>query len=75
VISRLPYMAMLDGAELGQAIAAHPGDPEAALADYEKAMFPRAAETAGAEDTYDLMLGDGAPDSWVAMMTSAGKAS
>jgi len=68
-------LAMLDGAELGQAIAAHPGDPEAALADYEKAMFARAAESAGAEDTYDLMLGDGAPDSWVAMMTGAGEAS
>ena len=61
-------LAMLDGAELGQAIAAHPGDIEAALAGYEHAMFPRAAEAAGAEDTYDLMLGDDAPNSWIAMM-------
>ena len=52
--------AMQDGAELGQAIAAHPGDAEAALDQYEQAMFPRAAE-AGDEDTYDLMLGDDAP--------------
>ena len=60
--------AMLDGAELGTAIAAHPDDPEAALAEYEQAMFPRAAAVAGDEDTYDLMLGDDAPHSWIAMM-------
>jgi hypothetical protein len=29
---------MHDGAELGQAVAAHPGDLETALAEYEKAM-------------------------------------
>ncbi|MDX1871793.1 NAD(P)/FAD-dependent oxidoreductase [Mycolicibacterium sp. 120266] len=34
-------LAMLDGAELGAALAAHPGDTEAALAAYEAAMFPR----------------------------------
>jgi 2-polyprenyl-6-methoxyphenol hydroxylase-like FAD-dependent oxidoreductase len=61
-------LAMLDGTELGQAIAAHPGDAEKALAAYEQAMFPRAAEAAG-EDVYGIMLGDGAPHSWVAMMT------
>jgi 2-polyprenyl-6-methoxyphenol hydroxylase-like FAD-dependent oxidoreductase len=65
-------LAMLDGAELGQAIAAHPGDVEIALAEYEQAMFPRAA-AAGAEDTYDLMLGDDAPNSWIAMMNDAGQ--
>ena len=67
-------LAMLDGAELGQAIAAHPGDVEGALAEYERAMFARAAE-AGDEDTYDLMLGDDAPHSWIAMMNDAGQAS
>jgi 2-polyprenyl-6-methoxyphenol hydroxylase-like FAD-dependent oxidoreductase len=67
-------LAMLDGAELGQAIAAHPDDVEVALAEYEQAMFPRAAE-AGDEDTYDLMLGDDAPHSWIAMMNDAEKAS
>ena len=60
--------AMLDGAELGTAIAAHPDNLEAALTEYEQAMFPRAAAVAGDEDTYDLMLGDDAPHSWVAMM-------
>jgi 2-polyprenyl-6-methoxyphenol hydroxylase-like FAD-dependent oxidoreductase len=63
-------LAMLDGAELGQAITEHPNDIEAALAEYEQAMFPRAAE-AGDEDTYDLMLGDDAPRSWIAMMNGA----
>jgi len=67
-------LAMLDGAELGQAIAAHPGDVEGALAEYEQAMFPRAAE-AGDENTYDLMLGDDAPHSWIAMMNDAEQAS
>ncbi|WP_031088401.1 FAD-dependent oxidoreductase [Streptomyces sp. NRRL WC-3549] len=42
-------LAMLDGAELGQALAAHPGDAEAALTAYEQAMFPRSAEAADPE--------------------------
>ena len=60
--------AMQDGAELGQVIAAHPDDLETALAEYEQAMFPRAAAVAGGEDTYGLMLGHDAPHSWIAMM-------
>ena len=67
-------LAMLDGAELGQAIAAHPGDLEVGLAEYEQATFPRAAE-ARDEDTYDLMLGDDAPHSWIAMMNGGEEAS
>ncbi|MET7326151.1 NAD(P)/FAD-dependent oxidoreductase [Streptomyces sp. NPDC005549] len=39
-------LAMLDGAELGTALAAHPGDVETALTEYERAMFPRSAEWA-----------------------------
>ncbi|MFG2553230.1 FAD-dependent oxidoreductase [Streptomyces sp. NPDC048581] len=37
-------LAMLDGAELGKALAAYPDGIEGALADYEQAMFPRSAE-------------------------------
>ncbi|GAB1690991.1 NAD(P)/FAD-dependent oxidoreductase [Krasilnikovia sp. M28-CT-15] len=39
-------LAMLDGAELGKTIAAHPGNIEAALAAYEMDLFPRSAEAA-----------------------------
>ncbi|MDT0547491.1 MULTISPECIES: NAD(P)/FAD-dependent oxidoreductase [Streptomyces] len=39
-------LAMLDGAELGKALAAHPDDIEAALTEYEQDMFPRSTEVA-----------------------------
>ncbi|MEU6670407.1 NAD(P)/FAD-dependent oxidoreductase [Streptomyces sp. NPDC046727] len=42
-------LAMLDGAELGKALAAHPDDIEAALTEYEQAMFPRSAEGAAVD--------------------------
>ncbi|WP_405525750.1 FAD-dependent monooxygenase [Streptomyces avidinii] len=42
-------LAMLDGAELGRALAAHPGDIEAALTEYEQDMFPRSSEAAAFE--------------------------
>ncbi|MER8186070.1 NAD(P)/FAD-dependent oxidoreductase [Kitasatospora sp. NPDC094015] len=47
--------AMLDGAELGLALLAHPGDTEAALLRYERAMFPR-AEAAAAESAAGQVL-------------------
>ena len=63
---------MLDGAELGQAIAAHPGDMESALAAYEGVMFARAAEEdVGAGETVDLLFGSGAPHVVVALFTGA----
>ncbi|MDX6355094.1 MAG: hypothetical protein QOF98_1997, partial [Streptomyces sp.] len=55
-------LAMLDGAELGKAIAAHPDDVEAALTAYEAALFPRTEPFyAEAHEMLDLCLGDGAP--------------
>ncbi|MDG4834801.1 NAD(P)/FAD-dependent oxidoreductase [Solwaraspora sp. WMMD1047] len=59
-------IAMLDGAELGEAIAAHPGDVETAFAVYEEVMFARSeAEAVAAHETIDLILGDGAPNGLV----------
>ncbi|QDQ09986.1 FAD-dependent oxidoreductase [Streptomyces spectabilis] len=57
-------LAMLDGADLGRAVAAHPDDIEAALTAYEQAMFPRGAGAAtlgdvaahGAESPNDAAL-------------------
>ena len=52
-------LAMLDGAELGQAIATHRGDVQAALAEFEDALFAR-SEIAGAEalKTFKLCFDD-----------------
>jgi len=62
-------LAMQDGAELGQAIAAHPDDAEAAFAEHEQAMFTRASAQTEDDDFYRVMFGDDAPHSLVAMMT------
>jgi 2-polyprenyl-6-methoxyphenol hydroxylase-like FAD-dependent oxidoreductase len=49
-------LAMLDGAELGLALAAHPGDVETAFAEYEEAMFPRSAEVGEEGKRFDELL-------------------
>ncbi|MCI4065394.1 FAD-dependent monooxygenase [Micromonospora sp. R77] len=55
-------LAMLDGAELGRAVAAHPGDLETALAEYERALFPRSARAAAeAAANLELCFRDDAP--------------
>jgi 2-polyprenyl-6-methoxyphenol hydroxylase-like FAD-dependent oxidoreductase len=55
-------LAMLDGAELGRAIAARPDDVEAALAAYETALFLRSQSAAvGAHQILELCLGERAP--------------
>ncbi|MDN3356226.1 NAD(P)/FAD-dependent oxidoreductase [Actinomadura sp. DC4] len=67
-------LAMLDGATLGQALAAHPDDVEAALAEHEQGMFSRAGVVAADDDMYTIMIGDDAPHSMLALMTGAGQA-
>ncbi|MFY9934897.1 MAG: NAD(P)/FAD-dependent oxidoreductase [Streptosporangiaceae bacterium] len=65
-------LAMFDGAELGTAIAARPGDVEAALTAYEEALFPRSeAEYADAYKLLDLCLGDRAPFGLIDFLTGA----
>jgi 2-polyprenyl-6-methoxyphenol hydroxylase-like FAD-dependent oxidoreductase len=55
-------LSMLDGAELGAAIAGRPDDIEAALAAFEEAMFPRSqAAAADAHQMLALLLDDRAP--------------
>lgn len=67
-------MAMVDGAQLGQAMAAHPNDVEAAFTAYEQALFPRCAQAAkAAEEIVDLMLGDRAPFGLAEFFTNAGR--
>ena len=64
-------LAMYDGAELGKAIAANPGDVEAALMAYEKDLFPRSAsEAAEAEGVLKVCLGPNAPQSLVDFLTN-----
>lgn len=61
-------LAMYDGAELAKAIAAHPGDTEAALAAYEQALFPRSAKAAAeADDVNEVLYGEQSPHSLVKM--------
>ncbi|MBT1184005.1 FAD-dependent monooxygenase [Streptomyces sp. CJ_13] len=61
-------LAMYDGAELGKALAAHPGDTEAALTEYEEAMFPRstAAATEAARN-HKLCFDHNAPHALIAL--------
>ncbi|NVI82745.1 NAD(P)/FAD-dependent oxidoreductase [Janthinobacterium sp. BJB401] len=71
-------LAMFDGAELAQALAAHPSDMEAALLAYETALFARSSVAAvESERILRLCFGDDAPHSLVqffAGMQDAGPA-
>jgi 2-polyprenyl-6-methoxyphenol hydroxylase-like FAD-dependent oxidoreductase len=59
-------LAMYDGAELGKAIAANPGDVETALLAYEKELFSRSAsEAVDAHEVFNACYGDNAPQSLV----------
>jgi 2-polyprenyl-6-methoxyphenol hydroxylase-like FAD-dependent oxidoreductase len=64
-------LAMYDGAELGKALAAKPGDVEAALIAYETDLFPRSTSAAAeAERNLKLFFNDNAPQSVVDLFTN-----
>jgi 2-polyprenyl-6-methoxyphenol hydroxylase-like FAD-dependent oxidoreductase len=57
-------LAMYDGAELANAIAANAGDLEVALLAYETDLFPRSAsEAAEANRLQEVLFGDNSPQS------------
>ncbi|MFJ5265198.1 FAD-dependent oxidoreductase [Streptomyces sp. NPDC088387] len=65
-------LAMLDGAELGRAIAAHDGDLEKALTVYEEALFPRSAQKAReSEQGIELCFGPDPIGGLIALFSGA----
>ncbi|MFG3024406.1 FAD-dependent oxidoreductase [Streptomyces sp. NPDC048254] len=66
-------LALIDGADLGLALVAHPGDTDAALAAYEERMFAR-AERSAAESAQSgaLLFRADAPQGLVDMFTAHG---
>ncbi|WNG24110.1 FAD-dependent monooxygenase [Cystobacter fuscus] len=63
-------LAMFDGAELGRAIATHPDDVEAALTEYEQALFPRStAEAVNASRDFEIFFGADTPRSFLGLFT------
>jgi len=66
-------LAMYDGAELAKAIATHPGDVEAALTEYEQALFPRSTDAAAeAVRDFEVCFGDDTPGSLIGLFTGQG---
>jgi 2-polyprenyl-6-methoxyphenol hydroxylase-like FAD-dependent oxidoreductase len=63
-------LAMYDGSELGNAIAAHPGDIETAFTEYEQAMFPRGTEAAtDGDQLHEFLFGDDTPHGLITAFT------
>ncbi|WP_153408515.1 FAD-dependent oxidoreductase [Nocardia macrotermitis] len=60
-------LAMLDGAELARALVAHPDDVEAALAEYEQAMFPRSAAVEDETAIFEELFGGEIPEALVGL--------
>jgi 2-polyprenyl-6-methoxyphenol hydroxylase-like FAD-dependent oxidoreductase len=64
-------LAMYDGSELGNAIAASPDDVESSLVEYERALFPRSASFAAeSAENHKRFFGDDAPQSVVDLFTN-----
>jgi 2-polyprenyl-6-methoxyphenol hydroxylase-like FAD-dependent oxidoreductase len=67
-------LAMYDAAELGKAIVAHPDDPETAITEYERALFPRSLDAGNeAVRDFEICYGDDTPRSLLDLFTSAGE--
>lgn len=66
-------LALLDGAELGAAIATRHGDIDGAITAYEEAMFARSAVVAQeTRQLFEQMFGPGAPQSMVEFFRAHG---
>ncbi|MFD6280016.1 FAD-dependent oxidoreductase [Streptomyces sp. NPDC060209] len=64
-------LAMIDGADLGLAIAGHRGNTEAALSAYEATLFPRSERTAlESAQGQETLFNDRAPQPLVDMFSS-----
>lgn len=64
-------LALFDGAQLGLALATHPGDVETALAAYEEALFPRSeASAAASANSLETMFGEDGLEQMVSFFTS-----
>jgi 2-polyprenyl-6-methoxyphenol hydroxylase-like FAD-dependent oxidoreductase len=64
-------LAMLDGAELGEALAEHEGDTEKALAVYEEALFRRSEEKAReSADGLELCFGQDPIDELISIFSA-----
>jgi 2-polyprenyl-6-methoxyphenol hydroxylase-like FAD-dependent oxidoreductase len=64
-------LAMYDGSELADAIAAH-GDLEAALAHYDENLFLRSAQFAAeSDDNHRMLFGEDAPAGLLDLLTTA----
>ncbi|WTP63130.1 FAD-dependent monooxygenase [Streptomyces phaeochromogenes] len=65
-------LAMLDGAELGEALADHESDTEKALAVYEEGLFRRSQETAQeSADGLELCFSQNPIDQLISIFTAA----
>jgi 2-polyprenyl-6-methoxyphenol hydroxylase-like FAD-dependent oxidoreductase len=65
-------LALYDGCQLALAIAAHPGDLDAALEAYEEPMFTRSAEVAAeAAASLEICFADDAPRGLLAMFAGS----